>query len=57
MPQECGWVGWTADLWREGRHFHWQLAWAHPHGTLIQWLPESAGWADFWRAPRGILVD
>lgn len=50
---EFGWVGWTADLWRDGRHFHWQLGWAHPHGAVVQWLPESADWADFWRVrPR-----
>lgn len=48
-PPAFGWVGWTADLWRDGRHFHWHLAWAHPHGKRIQWLPESAAWADFWR--------
>jgi len=48
-PPDFGWVGWSADLWRDGRHFHWHLAWAHPHGTHIQWLPESAAWADFWR--------
>jgi hypothetical protein len=48
-PPDFGWVGWTADLWRDGRHLHWHLAWAHPHGTQIRWLPESAAWADFWR--------
>jgi hypothetical protein len=48
-PPDFGWVGWTADLWQDGRHVHWHLAWAHPHGTRIQWLPESADWADFWR--------
>ncbi len=48
-PPDFGWVGWTADLWRDGRHFHWHLAWAHPHGTHIQWLPDIAAWADFWR--------
>lgn len=48
-PPEFGWVGWTADLWQDGQHYHWHLAWAHPHGTLIQWLPGSVDWADFWR--------
>ena len=52
-PPEFGWVGWTADLWQEGQHVHWHLAWAHPHGTLIQWLPESADWGHFWRARPG----
>ncbi len=48
-PPDLGWVGWTADLWLNGRHTHWHLAWTHPHGTHIQWLPESIAWADFWR--------
>lgn len=48
QPPNFGWVGWTADLWQNGRHFHWHLAWAHPHGIRIQWLPESGAWADFW---------
>jgi hypothetical protein len=54
-PPEFGWVGWTADLWQNGSHFHWHLAWAHPHGTRIQWLPESVDWADFWNSEQGIL--
>ncbi len=49
-PPDFGWVGWTADLWQEGVHHQWHLAWAHPHGTRITWLPESMGWAAFWRA-------
>ncbi len=40
QPPEFGWVGWTADLWQGGRHWHGHLAWAHPHGTRIQWLPD-----------------
>jgi hypothetical protein len=27
-----GWIAWTADLWQEGSHQHWQLGWVHPHG-------------------------
>lgn len=52
-PPGFGWVGWTADLWQGGRHHHFHLAWAHPHGTLIQWLPDSAAWGHFWRARSG----
>jgi len=48
-PPEFGWVGWTADLWQEGRHRHWHLAWTHPHGNRIRWLPDWAAWAAFWR--------
>lgn len=49
QPPDLGEVGWTADLWEDGRHVHWHLAWAHPHGTRIQWLPESADWSAFWK--------
>jgi hypothetical protein len=47
-PPDFGWVGWTADLWQDGRHQQWQLAWAHPHGTGFLWLPDMADWAGFW---------
>ena len=48
QPPGFGWVGWTADLWQEGRHRQWHIAWTHPHGTQIQWLPDWAAWARFW---------
>lgn len=48
QPPGFGWVGWTADLWREGCHRQWHLAWTHPHGTRIQWLPDWADWARYW---------
>jgi len=48
-PPAFGWVGWTADLWQDGRHHRWQLAWTHPHGTCVKWLPGWDDWADFWR--------
>lgn len=48
-PPDFGWVGWTADLWQNGRHRQWQLAWAQPHGTGFLWLPDMAVWAGFWR--------
>lgn len=50
-PPAFGWVKWTADLWHQGRHLHWHLAWAHPHGNHIQWLPDWLVWADYWRRP------
>lgn len=52
QPPGLGWVGWTADLWSGGSHLHWHLAWAHPHGASIHWLPDSAKWAAFWRENR-----
>lgn len=48
-PPEFGWLGWTADLWQQGDHRHWQLAWVQPHGARVQWLPGLADWARFWR--------
>ena len=48
-PPEFGWLGWTADLWQQGGHRHWQLAWVQPHGARVQWLPGLAEWARFWR--------
>ena len=48
-PPEFGWPGWTADLWQQGDHRHWQLAWVQPHGARVQWLPGLADWARFWR--------
>jgi hypothetical protein len=50
-PPEFGWVGWTADLWQGGRHWHGHLAWAHPHGTRIQWLPDLERFANDHRYP------
>ena len=37
-PPEFGWCAWTADLWQDGQHKQWQIAWAHPHGTKAQFL-------------------
>jgi hypothetical protein len=51
-PPHFGWLGWTADVWIKGRHRCWQLAWAHPHGGRIQWLPGLADWAGFWQGHR-----
>lgn len=43
-----GWVEWTADLWQQGRHHHWHLAWTHPHGSRIRWLPDWLDWVACW---------
>jgi hypothetical protein len=52
-PSTLGWLGWTADLWSNGQHHHWLLAWVHPHGTAVQWLPGLGEWADFWKGQTG----
>jgi hypothetical protein len=51
-PPHFGWIGWTADVWINGRHRCWRLAWVHPHGGRIQWLPGLADWAGFWKGDR-----
>lgn len=43
-----GWCAWTADLWRDKDHLHWQLGWVHPHGTVAEFGPGLAAWDDFW---------
>lgn len=48
-PPAAGWVAWTADLWNQGHHHHWQLAWTHPHGNRIQWLPDWRTWTKYWQ--------
>lgn len=48
-PPAIGWLGWTADLWMQGGWRRWQLAWVHPHGASIEWLPELVDWCEFWR--------
>jgi len=49
QPPAFGWIGWTADLWTEDRHRHWHLAWTHPHGNRILWMPDLTDWLAFWR--------
>lgn len=40
-PPQREWQRWTADLWRPGGdHQSWPLAWVHPHGTALEWLPQ-----------------
>jgi hypothetical protein len=49
-PPEYGWIAWTADLWQaREHHHHWHLAWTHPHGTPIHWLPDLHKWASYWQ--------
>jgi hypothetical protein len=49
-PPVLGWLGWTADLWIRRQHHHWLLAWVHPHGAAVQWLPGLKQWAHFWQS-------
>lgn len=51
-PPETGWLGWTAELWAEGTHHFWQLAWVHPHGLEVQWCSGLASWAEFCHSSR-----
>lgn len=50
QPPEYGWIAWTADLWQANEHHHWHLAWTHPHGTPLHWLPELEDWTAFWQS-------
>jgi hypothetical protein len=45
-----GWCQWTADLWQDGSHRHWFLAWIHPHGAEVDLLPGMLAWNRFWSA-------
>lgn len=40
-PPRYGWMEWAADLWHQDHHFQARLAWVHPHGTTVEWLPQS----------------
>lgn len=43
-----GWLAWTIDLWHRGEHNQWHVAWVHPHGQRVHWLPglnDWTGWA------------
>ena len=52
QPPQLGWLAWTIDLWLHGRHATWHLAWVHPHGSRLVWLPGLTDWADFWDVSR-----
>lgn len=43
-----GWLAWTAALWQNGVCHRWHLAWVHPHGNRICWLPDWKAWIQFW---------
>lgn len=53
-PPELGWLEWTAQLWHKGEHRKWHLAWVHPHGLEVRWLPELTAWAEFFRLNRDV---
>lgn len=46
-PPAFGWLGWTAQLWHHGRHQSRHLAWVHPHGSRIAWLPGIFSWREY----------
>lgn len=48
-PHALGWLGWTADLWLQGKRHRWHLAWVHPHGAGMEGLPDFVDWHRFWR--------
>ncbi len=43
-PPEYGWLAWTIDLWHRGQAQHWHVAWIHPHGQKVIWLPALQDW-------------
>lgn len=43
-PPENGWCAWTADLWQSGKHHHWRLGWAHPHGGEVEFGDGLTDW-------------
>ena len=45
---ELGWLAWTADIWHNDSHHHFQLGWVHPHGQQVQWLPGVEVWISYW---------
>ncbi len=47
-PPAFGWLGWTAQLWHHGQRQNWHLAWVHPHGGRIAWLPGILAWNNYW---------
>lgn len=49
QPPRKGWVLWQANLWQKGIHHTWNLAWCHPHGSPVYWLPGVEQWVRFWQ--------
>lgn len=54
-PPNLGWLAWTADLWQDGHHWQWHLAWVQPHGTGVQWLAAKEAWDLFWWERSGLI--
>ncbi|WP_028582276.1 DUF2332 family protein [Desulfogranum japonicum] len=48
-PPDLGWVLWSANVWQAATHISFHLAWCHPHGTQIQWLPGIRQWQKYWQ--------
>jgi len=55
-PPAPGWLGWTAELWHNGTHRKWHLAWVHPHGDEVRWLPDLTHWSAFFRQFQEVHV-
>ena len=53
QPPHKGWVLWQANLWQQGIQQKWNLAWCHPHGSPVHWLPGMEQWARFWQNKTG----
>lgn len=51
-PPAFGWLGWTAQLWHQGRQQSWHLAWVHPHGSRVDWLPGISAWHKYWQQKK-----
>ena len=47
-----GWLAWTAELWQNASCRRWHLAWVHPHGNSICWLPDWGRWIQFWNTDQ-----
>jgi hypothetical protein len=41
---DYGWLAWTIDMWHQGQEQHWHIAWVHPHGQHVRWLPDLEDW-------------
>lgn len=41
---EIGWLAWTIDLWHGEHVGRWHIAWVHPHGHSVYWLPGLEDW-------------
>ncbi len=49
---EYGWLAWTVDMWYLGEELHWHVAWVHPHGQQVHWLPGLKDWINKARSLR-----